>query len=745
INVFAFHVHQNWGGRYADGGLYIGGNPANDFNNDGNRRRLESAIAQLEAEGKSVPEAAKNATNYRQDAGYYLDLLRYAVRLEKGKRDYSAVASAAPTDGMECWIYNVGAGMFLAGGNDWGTHFSLNPALSCWPMVLHTNTSGANRYTIQSNLPNGMRGSNDGMGHNGYVDCGGWNTNDEGWAWEFQEVGDGTYRIINSQNSGDRIYMGMTEDRRLQVDTDKSGAENPFNMWKIFTKDQLDALLDGATPAKPVDLSYMIHQNTFSQNDFDGNDKGAAGGDLNDSKWERNAGSVWNWKGNDADGDYCFEMWNTQGDVYLKQTVEGLRPGKYLVSCNGYYRDGNYESAIAGNNAQLAYLYAGTTENKVALPSILDGMNKAVGYGRDTNMDKLIPDGCAEAAHFFQMGCYQAQIIALVGSDGKLELGVYRGGEGVKERDWIVVDNFRLQYLTSDLGLPEEMYMRNQNTSWAGDKMELVEEGSDEFTRHFRLNKYVQSNRGNGTIFNFAIASGKGGADCWGPSTETYVKAGDEVSDFGNYGDKCYVFQNQTGYIKVDVYVSAYPNKNKVVFTDWTQEGMADKDAIYVVGEQTTGWSRESSVCQKLEKVSDGVYEGTIEVKRDNTIFDAIRLATVADNGDNDNYIGLEFDKALANASYDLCSGNSGRIYLRKGKVNVNVDFNTGKLTTSYEEVSPSYVYAVGTLVDHVWQNTNTSYKLDEVEPGVFQGIVKVGEDSDSRFSLFAERNSNDW
>ncbi|MCF0197659.1 MAG: hypothetical protein HUK03_10625, partial [Bacteroidaceae bacterium] len=369
---------------------------------------------------------------------------------------------------------------------------------------------------------------------------------------------------------------------------------------------------------------------------------------------------------------------------------------------------------------------------KVALPSILDGMNKGMGYGRDTHMDMLIPDGCGEAAHFFQMGCYQVQIEAAVGSDGKLELGVYRGGEGVKGQDWIVVDNFRLQYLTSDLGLPEDMYMRNQNTSWAGDKMELVDD-TDELTRHFRLNKYVQSNRTNGTIFNFAIASGKGGADCWGPSVETYVKAGDEVSDFGNYGDKCYVFQNQTGYIQVDVYVSATPNLNKVVFTDKTMEAMADKDALYVVGEQTTGWSRESSVCQKLNKTSEGVYEGTIEVKRDNTIFDAIRFASVADNGDDDNYIGLAFDYALGNGTYDLCSGSAGRVYLRKGKVNVNIDFNTGKLTTSYAEVAPSYVYAVGTLVDHVWQNTDTSYKLEEVEPGVFKGIVKVGEDSDSR------------
>ncbi|MCF0196384.1 MAG: hypothetical protein HUK03_03955 [Bacteroidaceae bacterium] len=296
---------------------------------------------------------------------------------------------------------------------------------------------------------------------------------------------------------------------------------------------------------------------------------------------------------------------------------------------------------------------------------------------------------------------------------------------------------------TAYSNIVSDLYMRCQSNSWAGIKMDVIPD-TDEDTRHFRLNQYVRSNRIDGTIFNFATAAGKSGADCWGPSNETYVKAGDEVTDFGNYGDKCYVFANQTGYIQVDVYCTK--DGGKVVFTDKTLEAMADKDAIYVVGEQTTGWSRESSVCQKLSKTSEGVYEGTIEVKRDNTIFDAIRLITVADvPDDDDNCIGLNFAKALGKGTYDLCSGNAGRIYLRKGKLNVKVDFNTGKLTTDFVDVTPSYVYAVGTLKDCVWQNTNTAYTFNEVEPGIFLGTVTVIADSDSRFSLFAERTSSDW
>lgn len=452
VNVFAYHVHQNWGGRYADGGLYGDkGNVANDFNNNGNRKALEVATAQAETvEGfdADVLTYAQGATVCLQDVNLALDKVRNELSKHLAVRhDFSAVASAEPADGAEVWIYNVGTGQFLAGGNDWGTHASVEANISSWPMVLHANTSGENRYAIQTNLPNGRRGGNDGLGHNGYVDCGYGDdfTTAEGWAWTFEALEDGTYHIIQSGREGDgNKYLGVREDARHQVDTDCSGDDSAYNRWKIFTKEQFDKLVNNATSENPAEATYFIHQANFSQNDFDGEHKDGANGDLNDSKWERNAGSIWNWKGNDANGDYVFEAWNTPADVDLKlsQVIEGLPVGTYVVSCTGYYRDGDYNSAIAGNNRQLAYLYAG--DKQVALPSILDGANKGAGYGNLANMDVVIPDGCRDAAKFFQYGAYYVEVEATVGEDGTLEIGVCRPGEGVKEHDWVVVDNFRL-------------------------------------------------------------------------------------------------------------------------------------------------------------------------------------------------------------------------------------------------------------------------------------------------------------
>ena len=480
VNVFAFHVHQNWGGRYADGGLYIAGGAVNDFKND--LSPLDATIALAEAEGidADIIEFAKAKVNYRAGREQALAKLRQARRFAADARTED-FKGTAPADGLTAYIFNVGAKMFLAGGNDWGTHASLNHmGTKC---VLRANSSGENRYSIKTNLPNGLRSDYDGLGHNGYVDCkyGDDFTTAQGWAWTFEALEDGTYHIINSSNSGANIYLGMTDDDRLQVDTDKSGADNPYNKWLLVTPDEFMALAVEATAENPVDLGHLIHQATFSQNDFDGNDKGAAGAELNDSKWERNAGSIFNWKGNDVNGDYMFEMWNTAsaGKVYLKQVVEGLPAGKYTVSMTGYYRDGNFESADEGNVRQLAFLYAGTEYNKVLLPSIVEGSGNCPGYGRGGASGIVIPDGCREAAKFFQVGTYTTTIDANVREDGKLEIGVYRDAEDVKGGDWIVTDNWPLYYKGNPVDVAVSEY--GYATFVAPGYIETVPEGVEAF------------------------------------------------------------------------------------------------------------------------------------------------------------------------------------------------------------------------------------------------------------------------
>ena len=235
----------------------------------------------------------------------------------------------------------------------------------------------------------------------------------------------------------------MTDGEGYQVDTDKAGADNPYNQWKVVTREQLEALAAEATAENPADVSYYIHQNTFSQNDFDGDNKDNANANLNDSKWECNAGEIFNWKENAVNGDYVFHMNNAEGKVYIKQVITGLPAGQYVVECTGFYRDGSYDDAIAGSNNQLAYIYAGSEDNCTPLPSILDGANKGAGYGRFNNTT-IIPDDCVQATRFFRLGTYTVQAPVVTVDNGTLEIGVYRNAEDVKGGDWIVLDNFRL-------------------------------------------------------------------------------------------------------------------------------------------------------------------------------------------------------------------------------------------------------------------------------------------------------------
>ena len=511
VNVFAFHVHQNWGGRYADGGLYgnaeTDGTPSKVFVSNDTRKRLENAVNEAEAEGLSANEhviRAKTSLNWLQDASYNLEKIRYVIRQHNAlKHDYSTLASSEPSDGLEVYIYNVGAGMFLAGGNDWGTHMSLRGQMSHWPMKLHANSSKSGRYTIQSNLPNGVRGTDDGMGHNGYVDCPDWNTTGANWGWDIEAIGDGSYRIINCGDNGNTTdrYLGMTEDYRFQVDDDKTGADNVYNHWKFFTKDQLDALLTTATPSNPADASYYIHQATFQQYDFEGDSKDAADANFSQSKWSATLGGIYNWKGNDVNGDYAYEYYNdpestTSSEVKLSQTVTDLPAGLYRVTCNGLYRDGGHSAALAaGSCVSKAYLYAGTTSNKVLLPTVFDGKNKGAGYGNlDGGVDCIIPNGPGDAVRFFQNNQYLVSIDVEVGDDGECEIGMIRPAESANSGEWMCVDNFQMYYLGSAITLSEDEEVNpNINTS----------------TYKVTLGRTMQNDRWNTFCVPFAMTGGQ--------------------------------------------------------------------------------------------------------------------------------------------------------------------------------------------------------------------------------------------
>jgi len=141
------------------------------------------------------------------------------------------------------------------------------------------------------------------------------------------------------------------------------------------------------------------------------------------------------------------EGWNVTGDMY--QTVEGMKPGYYLVGTNGAFRPSNNRYSTnyaAGIYANGVFNYFPTViEDYVEVNDTIDQVNCNLhGDGAldlaiyddflSTNADggaELIgyavqgPSGMAAAAN---AGRYLAYTIAYVGEDGKLTIGIKNPG-----------------------------------------------------------------------------------------------------------------------------------------------------------------------------------------------------------------------------------------------------------------------------------------------------------------------------
>ncbi len=382
------------------------------------------------------------------------------------------IASAEPADQLECLIYNVGAGLFLAGGNRYGTHATLNYISP----VMKLHAKGENKFAIETNLSAGVRGVKDFLSDGGYVDT------DVQSEWTFEAVGDGAYRIINTKNvengEAENIYLGMTESEYLQVDTDKSGADNKYNLWKVISVEQLKAMEKNATPATPVDVTYLIKQSYFGKNDYKGDtypdDAHVRTFEEYCSYWTDTFDAYTNpkimyYNENWQDGWYTFNTGDNVVEVYesngatpanefkFYQTITGLRPGLYRVSVDGFYRYGSSANAAAAAKAGTVEncVYVFGNDSKKAIKHITDESGKNPKYDGRHDEGYNFPEYPDQGAKAFQYGLFDNSVDVVVGADGVLTLGISKDGGIVS--DWIVIDNFRLAYLGSDVATVSEV------------------------------------------------------------------------------------------------------------------------------------------------------------------------------------------------------------------------------------------------------------------------------------------------
>ena len=413
--------------------------------------RQTVALSQNEkVEGDAMTAATDAVANAvaSDDINTALDNLRMARRLNAAEKHENVFKGNAPAAGS-FYLYNVGQKRFFCGGDDWGAHAAVGfPGI----MVTLVETDQANTFVIDTRLRNGENEHY--LNYGGYCDTGAQDP------WTFVQVKEGVYNIkrgnlesLGEEEAANNQYLlGFRKGSYSAVDSnvaDEMGDED--NMWILVTKEDRDALLEAATEENPVDASYAIKMPNFNQREYE-----ISGGWDNLSgeeyAWEHTNGTIYNRGSNNH--DFAFEAFN-QDPVDISQTIYDLKPGYYILSVQGYYRDCtevDYTQAIAAGGyepKQLANLFAWDANmNQITTPlvTIDQYANYAPGYGWNSNTSVgWIPNNPQQATNYFQVGAYKNSLLVQVGDDGVLTIGVHK--EGGAEKDWVCLDNFRLTYL----------------------------------------------------------------------------------------------------------------------------------------------------------------------------------------------------------------------------------------------------------------------------------------------------------
>ena len=230
---------------------------------------------------------------------------------EAEARDVQALSyeGEAVVSGQVYYLYNVGAGKFLEGGSDHGT-FATFAEIG----VPITFTSvGENLYTL-----------NTGMG-SGFLSA-------EGWMDQTTDKANLTLKPVDGKENvytlgTDAAYFGY-DGSAAKMSLNVTDASSDNAQWILVSKSQREGKLAQATAESGVDASFFLANPNFSRN-------------VNPFGWTDD-GSMCSHTGDED--DRLVEIFN-KDNADFHQIVTGLPNGKYVVSCVGFYRNGDAQPA----------------------------------------------------------------------------------------------------------------------------------------------------------------------------------------------------------------------------------------------------------------------------------------------------------------------------------------------------------------------------------------------------------------
>ena len=170
-----------------------------------------------------------------------------------------------------------------------------------------------------------------------------------------------------------------------------------------------------------------------------------------------------NWR--NGDDPSVTEGNNLQFSHY--QELNGIKPGYYTVSVQGFYRYGDYNpntnfgtpgagnAHADGTEVINAFLFVQSADggNSVPLCSIFDGaQGSTLGIGSEVEAEGqsglYIPNNMEAASAYFDQEFYTNTINVNVGEDGKLTIGINKS-EAI-DSDWVIFTGWKLKYLGTE-------------------------------------------------------------------------------------------------------------------------------------------------------------------------------------------------------------------------------------------------------------------------------------------------------
>jgi len=277
--------------------------------------------------------------------------------------------------GKTSLLRNVGTGLLLDAGADWGTHATLSSTGIC---VTPSYNPENNAYAFQTTFRQGN--ANNFLGPDFFID--------NGTSREFnaEYSGQGNRYYLTYDDNGTKKAMtatptsGWIDGTEYLVDGANLEKDNLMQQWEIIsTEDYLAEIAAVANPDNGQNMTFTIKANKFDPND--GN---------NDSAWQ-----FTNINGKYLGNSYvsgaiktASDAWNDRTLIYrveskdigitvgkysewkLNQNVSGLPNGKYSVSCHMFAVGGNSTKLVV-NGAEVAPHFESAIPSDAAALEIL--------------------------------------------------------------------------------------------------------------------------------------------------------------------------------------------------------------------------------------------------------------------------------------------------------------------------------------------------------------------------------------